>query len=644
MMGTKVKFRLDYDSKVFRSMLKSALYILLLPILVSIMLAASFIYSMEREAEGFREVVLDKIMDEVNHEFRAAYQLINSVRNTELITSYAKSDNRDYWIEYQIFKFMNKVLIGTNLEMAYLYYPQHEFVFSDTGGVESEYFHEVNYEGSYEIWQDILKSRWNGKLVQLQGNDLRYRNVVISNLLNDRGEEACAVIAVQLSNEYVNRLIANLQLEEGDRILIYNANGVIGGNFDVVEQEALAGLLMDVGWKDDGETIRSGGVTYEVYARYSGQYGLTFVYASPKDIVHASFAFIRFYSAAVVVFCIIFSLMLCLAVTNRNYKPIKRLFGLFREPGSEGTAPDDYEKMECCITECLYKNRKLLNTVKRYENDYREVYLEKVLYGRIRYLEGIEEGSRLYDLGLDAPWFAVVFYELAEAAEEDLLDIHPESGASLLKDALSAYIEEKMEYVSRFYLIEEYNGCVGVLNGDGPDLAGFCGRIEQDNVRILEEMEIQEGICCEGYVSGVPGGLTHLYEAYEQVMRSRKEAEDKEEEKGRVESDGTLRIDCVVGMVRKQMSKPDLSVAGLADAFHVSPSHLSRFFKQQMGVGLLDYIHRCRINEAKELMKNDPSIRVKEVAERTGFYNVSAFIRVFKKIEDMTPGQYREKI
>ena len=63
-----------------------------------------------------------------------------------------------------------------------------------------------------------------------------------------------------------------------------------------------------------------------------------------------------------------------------------------------------------------------------------------------------------------------------------------------------------------------------------------------------------------------------------------------------------------------------------------------------MGVGLLDYIHRCRIDEAKTLMKDNPAIRVKEVADRTGFYNVSAFIRVFKKIEDMTPGQYREKL
>ena len=37
-------------------------------------------------------------------------------------------------------------------------------------------------------------------------------------------------------------------------------------------------------------------------------------------------------------------------------------------------------------------------------------------------------------------------------------------------------------------------------------------------------------------------------------------------------------------------------------------------------------------------------ISLEETARRTGFYNVAALIRVFKKIEDMTPGQYRDSV
>lgn len=39
-----------------------------------------------------------------------------------------------------------------------------------------------------------------------------------------------------------------------------------------------------------------------------------------------------------------------------------------------------------------------------------------------------------------------------------------------------------------------------------------------------------------------------------------------------------------------------------------------------------------------------PKIKINEVAKLVAFYNVSALIRVFKKHEGMTPGQYRDSI
>ncbi len=447
-------------------------------------------------------------------------------------------------------------------------------------------------------------------------------------------------IAVEIRNEYMNQMASNLQLEEHDKILIYSTKGVIGANFDVSAQAGLSEMLQGVGWKD-GETIRCDGITYEVRVRYSSQYGLTFVYASPKDILHSSFAFIRAYSVAVLALCVIISAVLCLVMTNRNYNPIRRIFGLLRE-GGEGNreVPEDYDKMERYISDYISRNQKLQSAVMRYEEDYRKVYLEKVLYGRIPYRESIEEGGRLYGLGLDAPWFVVVLYELAETSEERAFGMPGEAGREMLRDSLSAYIEEKMEYVVCFYIIEEHNGCIAVLNGDGGDAGEFRDKVCRDNAALLEEMEVQEEICCEGHVSQGLEGLAHLHEGYEQLRQKREEKAKQEVEQERTNSEGGLHIDRVMASVRQQIFNPNLSVAGL----EVSASHLSRFFKQQMGMGLLDYIHRCRIDEAKKLMKENPSIRVKEVADRTGFYNVSAFIRVFKKIEDMTPGQYREKI
>ena len=42
------------------------------------------------------------------------------------------------------------------------------------------------------------------------------------------------------------------------------------------------------------------------------------------------------------------------------------------------------------------------------------------------------------------------------------------------------------------------------------------------------------------------------------------------------------------------------------------------------------------------MLKNSPEVKIRDVAVNSGFCNITTFIRVFKKYEGMTPGQYRE--
>ena len=47
-----------------------------------------------------------------------------------------------------------------------------------------------------------------------------------------------------------------------------------------------------------------------------------------------------------------------------------------------------------------------------------------------------------------------------------------------------------------------------------------------------------------------------------------------------------------------------------------------------------------RLNMAKNLMQNNPELRVKDVAELVGFTDYFYFSRVFKSHEGVTPSQY----
>ena len=59
-----------------------------------------------------------------------------------------------------------------------------------------------------------------------------------------------------------------------------------------------------------------------------------------------------------------------------------------------------------------------------------------------------------------------------------------------------------------------------------------------------------------------------------------------------------------------------------------------------MGIGIVEYIHRIRVDAAKELLL-DESLTIDVVAEKVGFSNRWVLTRVFKKIVGVTPGAYR---
>lgn len=83
----------------------------------------------------------------------------------------------------------------------------------------------------------------------------------------------------------------------------------------------------------------------------------------------------------------------------------------------------------------------------------------------------------------------------------------------------------------------------------------------------------------------------------------------------------------------------DLSIGSISAQFDMSVSYLSRTYKKIRGIGLLDYIHKTRLEKAKDLMNTD--LNIKEIAEEVGYLDSKAMIRAFKRYEGVTPGKFR---
>ncbi len=110
--------------------------------------------------------------------------------------------------------------------------------------------------------------------------------------------------------------------------------------------------------------------------------------------------------------------------------------------------------------------------------------------------------------------------------------------------------------------------------------------------------------------------------------------------------DSYLENDSVVSkaceFIENQLSNVSLSVPDVAEAANVSVQYLSRLFRQEIHMTVVEYIHKHRIDKAKELLASTNKTII-EIAESTGYCNVVTFSRNFKKNVDCTPSEYRQK-
>lgn len=92
-----------------------------------------------------------------------------------------------------------------------------------------------------------------------------------------------------------------------------------------------------------------------------------------------------------------------------------------------------------------------------------------------------------------------------------------------------------------------------------------------------------------------------------------------------------------------QNSNHKVTLAELAAMVQLSPTYLSRVFKDITGYSLTEFLNRIKVDKAKELM-SEGNMKVKEVAEAVGFNDEFYFSRIFKRIEGISPSEYYSKI
>ena len=84
-----------------------------------------------------------------------------------------------------------------------------------------------------------------------------------------------------------------------------------------------------------------------------------------------------------------------------------------------------------------------------------------------------------------------------------------------------------------------------------------------------------------------------------------------------------------------------ITIDDMAAITFYSKSHFMKFFKAHMGTGFIEYLNDYRLTIAERLLRTSDAT-VLEIAEKSGFDNLSYFNRMFKRKYGQSPGKQRK--
>ena len=100
-------------------------------------------------------------------------------------------------------------------------------------------------------------------------------------------------------------------------------------------------------------------------------------------------------------------------------------------------------------------------------------------------------------------------------------------------------------------------------------------------------------------------------------------------------------IRAALEIIRENLSDPDLSLRSVAEKVGLSEAYFSSLFHAEIQIPFRKYLTNIRIEEAKYLLEQG-DYKIWDIACRTGFSDEGYFSKVFKKVTDVSPKDWRK--
>lgn len=631
----------------FGFFLLSSLVIVTFPTVLSICYLYNSVSYIDRQIDEQRIQGQEDMENMLNINYMDIYSLGYKLVSNSRIHSYSIAKSRNSQEEYEIMTYLASFASEDKVySNCFIFFPQHDRIISYKQSSPKDNYLSKNYSKYVSSINEVLDNIQDKGWVVVKAQDREENRLFyVRPITSNTGTNQQVLIFIEVDLSYLEKRMS-LYLAADDYCILGTEEEYLfclGGEDSEDAYRALFERYREEAAEEaaDQEAFDSEMTVIDPNAQ-----GLKALYFEVNESAIRMYFQVFSYAGIELAGCLLISGILVLYFSKYHSGRIKKIELALGERKTENAFPEsvqgnEYDRIMGYIASYHQDYLSINAQSAKYRQACQNLYMQNVITDRIRDKSSIRKTLQLYGIDMSGDYFKLlIFYEAIGEQEE-----HPDSVQNdeaeirVMEEAINTEVYLWNSDKDKMYTLQISGKYVCILNFDNCD--------EQNDRSIRQVIhsirQILKGFDIYNYQYKENDGYCSLEEISD-VYRKMIQAITVET---RIEkTDGNI-MECVaqcLDIIKCQYSDKSLSTDAIAAQLQVSRSYLSSLFKQQIGIGLLDYIHRYRINEFKKEVRKNPNIKLHEAADKTGFGNQAALIRVFKKIEGITPGQYRDEL
>lgn len=613
------------------------------------------------------------------------------------IYSQTSKDYNSYELMSLLYKYKQK---NYSIENIYLYSSQTDTIVSSDGYSNSKIYFDNNYKDksmTIEAWQAYINNALPNYYAvfpsQAGSKDVKCLAMIKTiPVYNDNISPVKLIVTIDLNSLLVQSIDDSFS-NEATFLFMDNSTVLSTYNkFEIFNLKNPLSLFEDFEFEEFNYNKKN----YIGIKRPCSIEGFSYVYFLPAYDMSAILNNFYIVVGIYILLCIIIGYALIVFVIRKNYTPIKNIVSSFKSfLPNDNQCNDEFDIIKRSCDIIISQTNEYSSIVYKQNNMLRDVFLQKILLGKITNKKYILSYLEQYNIDLPYKYFAVIQYypenleDIFFGDAPDKFEENYELTIVIIKNIVCEICAER----GIGYCVDIDNTSAVVFNINSENITEVKDIIVQTvdktnsllkqhfNLNVVigvsdvcEELEslstayrnslsaLEYGLHTENsnitYYDSIPKtkqNLPYIQDSLILQLVNEIKADDIKNAQNTLDclskiSDTPQNVerdkkisDQIIDYVNENYYDTKLNVNYIAEHFDLTSSYISRIFKQETGESLLSYVNSVRIKNACILL-TQTNENLEKIANKTGFSNTKTFIRVFNKFVGTTPGQYRDNI